>query len=618
VSRDRDALLHVLDPVRARLTEGQPEPVEVDPGSAFARVAAIFGLDRVEQDTLLLAIGCELDPGIAAAAARAQGEPPHRLPTVGFALATLAGAAWEAFAPNRRLRRYGLIELLPATSFVTSPYRVPERVLHAVLGVETMDEGLAAMAVPLDTDGLLTPGQERIVADLAAAWSSAAEAWPLLVLAGDDSAGKRTVAARVAAASGLRAWAVDAGQIPDGAAERDRLARSWEREAALGGAVLVLVFDDDIDPAKRRAALAWLERMRAAAVLCIRERVRVAGRALRTVDVERPTQRDQRELWRRALGGRGAALNGQIDHIVDQFSLDGGTIARIGLATCDLDALWDEVRSDARPTLDDLAQRSPGERRWTELVLPPAQTEALRQIVAHVRHRAQVYEGWGFGHGGRGLGVTALFSGPSGVGKTLAAEVIASELRLDFYRVDLSQVVSKYIGETEKNLRRVFAAADGGGAVLLFDEADALFGKRTEVSDSHDRYANIEVSYLLQRMESYRGLAILTTNFKGAIDNAFLRRLRFVVNFPFPDPPERARIWDAVLPPQLPRDGLDLTRLAQLNVAGGNIRNIALHAGFIAADAGRTVTMADMLRAARTEYAKLELTLSDAEIAGWR
>jgi hypothetical protein len=618
VSRDSDALLQLLETLRERLTDGRGDLVEVDPGSAFVRVAAIFGLDRFEQTVLLLAIGCELDAEIAAALARAQGEPSSRLPTVGFALARFAGAAWEAFAPDRRLRRYGLMELLPAASFVTAPYRVPERVLHAVLGIQTMDEALAAIAVPLETDGLLTPAQERTVSELSATWSAMVEAWPLLVLAGDDSAAKRTIAARVAAASGLRGWAVDAAQIPDGAAERDRLARIWEREAALGGAVLVLVFDDDMEPIKRRTALIWLERMRAAAMLCIRERVRVASRAIRTVDVDRPTPRDQRELWRRALGGRAASLNGQIDHIVDQFSLDGGTIARLGLAIGDPDALWDEVRSDARPALDDLAQRLAGERRWAELVLPPAQTDALRQIVAHVRHRARVYEGWGFGRGGRGLGVTALFSGPSGVGKTLAAEVIASELRLDLYRVDLSQVVSKYIGETEKNLRRVFAAADGGGAVLLFDEADALFGKRTEVSDSHDRYANIEVSYLLQRMESYRGLAILTTNFKGAIDNAFLRRLRFVVNFPFPDPPERMRIWEAVLPAQLPRDGLDLTRLAQLNITGGNIWNIALHAGFVAADAGRAVTMADMLRAARMEYAKLELTLNDAEIAGWR
>jgi SpoVK/Ycf46/Vps4 family AAA+-type ATPase len=199
----------------------------------------------------------------------------------------------------------------------------------------------------------------------------------------------------------------------------------------------------------------------------------------------------------------------------------------------------------------------------------------------------------------------------------MAAEVLASELRLDLYRIDLSSVVSKYIGETEKNLRRVFDAAEQGGAILLFDEADALFGKRSEVRDSHDRYANIEVSYLLQRMEAYRGLAILTTNMKNALDTAFLRRIRFVVQFPFPDFAERASIWKRMFPVETPAYGLDFTKLSRLNVAGGNIKNIALNAAFLAADAGVPVGMAHIKRAAQAEYAKLDRPLTEAEIGGW-
>jgi SpoVK/Ycf46/Vps4 family AAA+-type ATPase len=230
----------------------------------------------------------------------------------------------------------------------------------------------------------------------------------------------------------------------------------------------------------------------------------------------------------------------------------------------------------------------------------------------------RVYEIWGFAaKGDRGLGISALFSGVSGTGKTLAAEVLANTLRLDVYRIDLSAVVSKYIGETEKNLSRIFDAAEEGGAILLFDEADALFGKRSDVKDSHDRYANIEVSYLLQRMECYRGLAILTTNLRSAIDDAFLRRIRFVVQFPFPDAVQRAGIWRRVFPPDTPTDGLDPVKLARLNVAGGNIKNIALYAAFLAADADESVGMAHLLRAAQAEYAKLEKTLTDAEVAGW-
>ncbi len=192
----------------------------------------------------------------------------------------------------------------------------------------------------------------------------------------------------------------------------------------------------------------------------------------------------------------------------------------------------------------------------------------MRRIAAHVRHRATVYDAWGFAaKSPRGLGISALFAGASGTGKTMAAEVLAGELRLDLYRIDLAGVVSKYIGETEKNLRKVFDAAEDSGAILLFDEADALFGKRSEVKDSHDRYANIEVSYLLQRMEAYRGLAILTTNLKSALDPAFLRRIRFVVQFPFPDAAQRAEIWRRVFPASTPTEGLDVWKLAKLNVA---------------------------------------------------
>lgn len=239
-------------------------------------------------------------------------------------------------------------------------------------------------------------------------------------------------------------------------------------------------------------------------------------------------------------------------------------------------------------------------------------------MAAQVRHRLTVYQDWGFGHRStRGLGITALFAGESGTGKTMAAEVLANELNLDLYRIDLSAVVSKYIGETERNLRRLFDAADESGAILLFDEADALFGKRSEVKDSHDRYANIEVSYLLQRMEAYRGLAILTTNMKAALDQAFHRRLRFVIQFPFPDASQREAIWRSMFPAATPTDGLDYAKLAKLHMAGGNIRNIALNAAFLAAHAGESVRMGHLLQAAHSEAAKRDRPLSDAETRGW-
>jgi SpoVK/Ycf46/Vps4 family AAA+-type ATPase len=241
---------------------------------------------------------------------------------------------------------------------------------------------------------------------------------------------------------------------------------------------------------------------------------------------------------------------------------------------------------------------------WDDLVLPPGQLEQLHALVAAVRHRATVLDGWGFAErSARGLGTTALFTGPSGTGKTLAAEVVATELALDLVVVDLSQVVSKYIGETEKNLGRVFDAAEDGAAVLLFDEADTLFGKRTEVRDSHDRYSNLEVGYLLQRMESFRGLAVLTTNAKSVLDQAFLRRLRVVVSFPYPDAAAREALWRRAFPTGTPTCGLDPARLAAIDLPGGGIASAALAAAYLGAERGE-VTADDVAAAARWEMAK--------------
>jgi SpoVK/Ycf46/Vps4 family AAA+-type ATPase len=339
---------------------------------------------------------------------------------------------------------------------------------------------------------------------------------------------------------------------------------------------------------------------------------------------------EQHELWRTVLRGSAFDVEPWIAAVVDQFRLGPEAIhAAANQAFASLEAappdphvvpasLWDACRAQARPRLADLAQPVDAVADWSDLVLPDRQLSLLHDIVTQVRHRSKVYEGWGFSRkGARGLGISALFAGPSGTGKTMAGEVLARELRLDLYRVDLSQVVSKYIGETEKNLRQVFDAAEQGGAILLFDEADALFGKRTEIKDSHDRYANVEVSYLLQRMEAYHGLAILTTNMRNAVDTAFLRRLRFVVQFPYPSAIQREQIWCRIFPQETPTEGLRPDVLAQLNVTGGNIRNIALGGAFLAAAEGQPIRMVHLLQSASNECLKIEKTISESEIRGW-
>jgi hypothetical protein len=596
--------------------------------SALDLLCTKFGISEFERDVILLCAGVELDSRFAALCARAQGDPANPYPTFSLALAVLPLAHWSALTPAAPLRRWRLIEVGHGPLVTLSALRIDERILHYLAGVQHVDERLSALVEPLHGEGDLVASHQALADRVAAAWSrtSANSRLPVIQLCGDDAAGQRAIAAAACNALGLNVAAVRAQSLPTATSELNELLRLWQREAILSGAALLLeCHDAEMDDSARASALGRLVEGSSSPLLVSgAERRRFHHTSTLTFDVRKPTAREQRALWRQVVSGTPASLNGEIDALAAQFDLTPRTMhaawaeaasapAR-NLAT----ALWDACRLQARPRLDDLAQRIEPAATWEELVLPEPQLRVLRQIAVHVRQRTTVYDTWGFAlKGARGLGISALFAGASGTGKTMAAEVLANELRLDLYRIDLSAVVSKYIGETEKNLRRVFDAAEEGGAILLFDEADALFGKRSEVKDSHDRYANIEVSYLLQRMEAYRGLAILTTNLKNALDTAFLRRIRFIVQFPFPDAEQRAEIWRRIFPTQTPTEDLDAAKLARLNVAGGNIRNIALNAAFLAADAGEPVRMSHILRATHGEYAKLEKSLSEAEVRGW-
>ncbi|WNG35762.1 ATP-binding protein [Archangium violaceum] len=586
--------------------------------SALDRLSAVFQLSPFERDVLLLCAGVELDSTFAARCASAQGDPRRTWPTFSLALAVLRGAHWSALTPSAPLRRWRLVELGPGDALTTSPLRIDERVLHYLAGVQHPDERLVGLLEPLTLTGLLVPSHQELVRRLVTLWSRTPEGTqlPVVQLCGDEVADKRAIAAAACSALGTNLYRVFANGLPTGTDEVPMSRLLW-REAALSGSALLLDCHDlePGDSARLGAALRFIERAEGPLFVSSRERLRLPGQTLTTLDVARPTHHEQRLLWNEALKPASPEL---VERLVTQFDLSAPAIrdasagARAYGEGEDLGrALWDACRARARPRMDDLAQRLEPAASWEDLVLPELQLQVLRDLVMHVRHRSRVYETWGFAaKGARGLGISALFAGPSGTGKTMAAEVLANELRLDLYRIDLSQVVSKYIGETEKNLRRVFDAAEEGGALLLFDEADALFGKRSEVSDSHDRYANIEVGYLLQRMEAYRGLAILTTNMKSALDPAFLRRLRFVVQFPFPGPAERAELWRRVFPRETPTEGLDYARLARLDIAGGNIRNIALNAAFLAAEEGTPVRMQHISRATRSEFSKLEKPLT--------
>jgi hypothetical protein len=600
----------------------------VPEASALELLCAAFHLSTFERDLILLCAGLELDGSMAGRCALAHGESRKTYPTFGLALAAFGNAHWSALSASAPLRRWRLIEVGTGDSLVSSPLRIDERVLHFLTGVDVLDERLSALVEYWPAAGALPASHGLVANAIAKLWREAdlSQELPLVQLTGPDDSGRRHVAAQCCETLGLQLYRMRNSDLPASAAERERLARLWEREALLRHGALLIDADATEAPDIVRTLAPFLGVVHGPVFVSRAEPLRPDRRKIVRFDVRKPSASERGTLWRSMLGEAAPRLNGELDVVVSQFDL---ALQGIHAAAAELSAsagdksaigpaLWEACRAQARPSMDDLAQRLEPAATWDDLVLPEAERSVLREIAMHVRQRFKVYESWGFARrNSRGLGISALFAGASGTGKTLAAEVLAAELRLDLYRIDLSSIVSKYIGETEKNLRRVFDAAEEGGAILLFDEADALFGKRSEVKDSHDRYANIEVSYLLQRMEAYRGLAILTSNLKDALDTAFLRRLRFVVQFPFPDATQRAAIWRRMFPPGTPVEGLDVTALARLNVAGGNIRNIALNAAFRAAEADEPVRMAHLLDAARSEYAKLERPLSANESQGW-
>ncbi|MBE9571476.1 MAG: ATP-binding protein, partial [Proteobacteria bacterium] len=503
--------------------------------------------------------------------------------------------------------------------------RADERIVNYLKGLNYLDDRLTPLVDPMNgqfDNDRLPPSQQQTVDNIVGhlKGSNGRERPPVIELLGHDSASKRLIAGHVVLSLGLNLQTIDLKTLPTQTGDFETFTRLWQRESLLLPLALYIDVNGASDAEKaqlkrfleRRDGVIFLDQEDAKIEL-VRHRI--------AFETSKPTPEEQEQLWIGVLQGQ---ANGQPAHLVEQFSFNQNEINRLAKEALNEysqnesalgDELWLACRIAARAGMEQLAQRIDAKATWNLLVLPSEQKELLRQITDQVSQRNRVYEDWGFRERmNRGLGINALFAGDSGTGKTMAAEVIANELKLDLFRIDLSAVVNKYIGETEKNLRKLFDAAEDSGAILFFDEADALFGKRSEVKDSHDRYANIEVNYLLQRMEAFRGLAILATNMKSALDKAFVRRLRFIVDFPFPGVEARKEIWRKVFPSNTPIDEtLDLPRLAKFNITGGNIHNIALNAAFLAAQDDGAITMPLLLNAARTEFKKLERPMKESD-----
>jgi hypothetical protein len=632
-----ETLSGTLDRVYRSLTRAPQAPADTpqadspghadEPWYALEHLRALFGLSSFERDLLVLCAGPIMQSRFISGCAAALDDTRFTGPTFGLAMTILDDPHWSALSPDRPLRYWQLVDI-GVGDLLQAALRIDERILQFLIGVPAFDERLRALARPIAADtGPADAGpfpQPHAVSTGANYWQENLAGREPLLLIGGQRSDRQGAFVRICQRRDLRPYCLDAGDIPTAAVEREQLARLWSREAALTGAALY-VRTGDCDSIRNVSA--WLELTDAPIAIEVQP-----GTAAEQLDGLRlhlaaPSAGERKDAWTQGLGPLAQRMDGYLDRIAEYFHFDEPTIRRSAAAIRETAAAgdgtdpgelgWRICREYARRSLDTLAQRVDAQARWDDLVLPAQQVDTLRQIAIHVRHRAVVNDQWGFaGKHARGLGLSVLFAGGSGTGKTMAAEILAAELDLDLYKVDLAAVVSKYIGETEKNLRAIFNGAEQSGAILLFDEADALFGKRSEVRDSHDRYANLEISYLLQQMESYRGVAILTTNMQHALDPAFMRRIRFIVQFPFPDAGARARIWRCIFPAATPLAELDFNQLAQLNIAGGVIRNIAMHAAFLAADDSLVVQARHILAAARTEYAKINKPLTAAETRG--
>ena len=627
---DRFAGAPTFDPNElAQAAEARAIAGQCDPPPALAMLAARFGMSEFERDTLFLCVAVELDPTLAVPLSGAAADASHGRPTFALALQLFDAPTWDALSPHRPLRRFRLldIERAGAAPLTAAALRADERIVHYAKGLNILDEQVGALVIPVaNAERIPLCASQRAAADAVLRQLSApTPPLPIVQLLGIDAECKLDVARACCAALGQDLYRIGITDLPSHHGEIDAFARVWRRESMLLPQALYVDAEDlDTAAADKVAALrTFAAREPGLVFVGVRELLAPPLPQTMFVDVQKPTAAEQRQAWLDGLRADTSADVAEIaaGELAGQFNLDlreiRATLADGGNtrgASERRTAIWNACRRLTQPRLDRLAERLEPKATWDDLVLSAEATASLHQITAQVRNRHRVYEDWGYARKmTRGLGIGALFTGESGTGKTMAAEVVANELQLSLYRIDLSAVVSKYIGETEKNLRRVFDAAERGGAILLFDEADALFGKRSEVKDSHDRYANIEINYLLQRMEAFAGLAILATNMKCALDSAFLRRLRFVVNFQFPGPEERKRMWQRALPQETPRDGLDFDRLARFNLSGGNIHSIALNAAFVAAARAAPVSQSLVLGAIRSELRKLDRPVHEGE-----
>ena len=597
------------------------------------RLAEVFALDPFDLDTFLICLAPALDLRYERLYGYLQDDVTRKRPTVSLILDLLCESIDDRldrlshFAPDDPLLKHHLIEQaadpgMDRPPLLAQTFRADESVLFWLMGSYRPGADLGSHVT-------LSAGEESEQIRLLAGekfpqLEDIVHERPIVVFHGPDRAGQRAAAHLLAGQLGRTLLEVDLKALVDGEQSPLRIVSLALRDARMTNSLPYLdgweaCFSDG---APAPELLAELCAFHDPTIIASQQPWRAEGidrnRRLVWLEFPIPPYSQRLALWHHYVNGEGPAREIDAGPLAGQFLLTSGQIRDAAASAEDMaaqqhrplrqDDLFAAARAHSNPGLSALARKIVPRYEWGDIVLPADQLALLREIIAAVRGRPQVLDSWGVG---RKLiasrGVTVLFAGEPGTGKTMAAEVIAGELGLDLYKIDLSTVVSKYIGETEKNLERIFQEATTSNAILFFDEADALFGKRSEVRDSHDRYANIEISYLLQRMEAYDGVTILATNMRANLDEAFARRLQFAVDFPFPDEKYRLRIWQTLFPPDVPRSSdLDFELMARrFKMTGGNIRNIIVGAAYLAAADGKQVAMGHLMHSTRRELQKM-------------
>lgn len=636
----------------------------VEHSSGLAWLRRIFELSAFDIKLMVIAIAPEINLRYEQLYAYLQNHVARKRPSVDLALNLLCSSVEDKlvrcahFAADAPLIRHGILHLFVDPNQVQPPlvahaFKLDEQIVRLLLGQKGLERQLASFcrivepSVGLDE---LPLSQEQQQGLRSLILQTGPTDQPLrLYFSGSQGTGKRRVAEALAKEVGAPLLVADLTRALATNTDFERLLQLLFREAWFQDAILYL---EGLDTLRRddrsveyQSLLERLTEDRGMTILAGVQPWTASGAGSGAIAVPFPPldMAQRRVCWQANLDAVGIVLNNaDLDALAGRFRLTQEQIAaavttahnqlRWQSAAQSIDelggqlshqpavqALFAAARAHSSHDLATLARKIEPLYTWDDLVLPTDVQTQLRELCQRVIHRDRVLGQWGFHRKlSLGRGVNALFAGPSGTGKTMATEVIANALGLDLYKIDLSGVVSKYIGETEKNLNQIFAAAENANSILLFDEADALFGKRSEVRDSHDRYANLEVSYLLQKMEEYEGVAILSTNLRQNLDESFLRRLTFTIHFPFPEEADRCRIWASVFPRETPLgEDVNLEFLAQqFKLSGGNIKNIALSAAFLAAEDGDCVTMAHLLQATQREYQKLGKVLSEAELRG--